>query len=65
MDNYQIKSIITTLTLEHKDLSDALELMKEQPFVDELQIRRIKKRKLQLKDEILLLESKLIPDIEA
>ena len=65
MDNDQIKSIITDLSLEHKDLSDALDLLKEQPFVDELQIRRIKKRKLQLKDEILLLESKLIPDIEA
>lgn len=65
MDNEQIKNLITSLSLEHKDLSDALELLKQQPFIDELQIRRIKKRKLQLKDEILLLESKLIPDIEA
>jgi hypothetical protein len=39
--------------------------MKEKPFIDELQISRIKKRKLKLKDEIKLLESKLIPDIKA
>jgi len=65
MDNTEIKTRISTLSLEHKDLSDALNLMKEQPFIDELQLRRFKKRKLQLKDEILLLESKLIPDIEA
>lgn len=65
MDNEEIKILIDTLSLEHKDLSDALELIKEQPFVDELQIKRFKRRKLQLKDEILQLESKLIPDIEA
>ena len=65
MDNKDIKRLINELTLEHKDLDDAIHLMKEQAFIDELQIRRMKKRKLKLKDEILLLESKLIPDIEA
>lgn len=65
MDDSKIREQLHTLTLEHKDLDDALNLMKEKPFVDELQIKRIKKRKLKLKDEIQLLESKLIPDIEA
>ena len=65
MENNEIKDQINELILEHKDLDDALNLMKEKPFVDELQIRRLKKRKLKLKDEIKLLESKLIPDIEA
>jgi len=65
MDNKEIKHRITELSLEHKDLDDALYLMKEKPFVDELQIRRFKIRKLKLKDEIELLKSKLIPDIEA
>ncbi|MCK4865729.1 MAG: DUF465 domain-containing protein [Gammaproteobacteria bacterium] len=65
MDDSKIRELLHTLTLEHKDLDDALHLMKEKPFVDELQIKRIKKRKLKLKDEINLLESKLIPDIEA
>lgn len=65
MQNNKIKERINELSLEHSDLDDAISLLKEQPFVDELQIRRIKKRKLKLKDEIRLLESKLIPDIEA
>ena len=65
MEKEEIKRRINELTLEHRDLDDAIVLMKEKPFIDELQIRRMKKRKLKLKDEILLLESKLIPDIEA
>lgn len=65
MDNSEIKHRIHDLTLEHKDLDDAINLMQERPFIDELQMRRMKTRKLKLKEEILLLESKLIPDIEA
>ena len=65
MDNKEIKYRISELSLEHKDLDDALHLMKEKPFIDELQMRRFKIRKLKLKDEIQLLESRLIPDIEA
>jgi len=65
MDDSKIRKRIHELRLEHKDLDDALNLMKEKPFIDELQISRIKKRKLKLKDEIKLLESKLIPDIKA
>lgn len=65
MENNEINERIHDLKLEHKDLDDSLLLMKEQPFIDELQIQRIKKRKLKLKDEIQRLESKLIPDIEA
>ena len=65
MDNNEIKHRINELSFEHKDLDDAIILMREKPFIDELQIQRMKKRKLKLKDEIALLESKLIPDIEA
>jgi len=65
MDNEEIKHLINKLVLEHKDLDDAISLMQQQPFVDELQMRRMKTRKLKLKEEILQLESKLIPDIEA
>ena len=65
METDEIKRLISELTLEHKDLDDAINLLSEQAFIDELQIRRLKKRKLKLKDEILMLESKLIPDIEA
>ena len=65
MDNEEIKHMIHELALEHKDLDDAINLMHQQPFIDELQMRRMKTRKLKLKEEIVLLESKLIPDIEA
>ena len=65
MTDDEIKLRISDLSLEHKDLDDAIKLIKEKPFIDELQVGRFKKRKLKLKDEIKLLESKLIPDIEA
>lgn len=65
MDDEEIKHLIHELRLEHGDLNDAINLMVEAPFIDQLQLKRMKKRKLRLKDEITLLESKLIPDIEA
>lgn len=65
MKNNEIRHRLNELSLEHKDLDDSINLMTEQTFVDELQLNRMKKRKLRLKDEIILLESKLIPDIEA
>jgi hypothetical protein len=65
MDKEEIRHLIHELLLEHKDLDDAINLMHQQPFIDELQVRRMKTRKLKLKEEIVLLESKLIPDIEA
>ena len=65
MEDKKIKIRINELSLEHKDLDDTINLLKEKPFIDELQMQRIKRRKLKIKDEIQLLESKLIPDIEA
>lgn len=53
------------LRVEHRDLDDIITRLSADPFVDQLQIRRLKKRKLSLKDMIKKLESTLIPDIEA
>jgi len=53
------------LRLEHSDLDHIIELLYEQTVVDQLQLRRLKKRKLLLKDIIIRLESQLIPDIDA
>lgn len=53
------------LRVEHRDLDDIIERLVMDPLVDQLQLRRMKKRKLSLKDMISRLESKLIPDIEA
>lgn len=56
---------IEVLRLEHRDLDDAIESLARQPYVDQLQLRRLKKRKLYLKDTIARLESALIPDLDA
>ena len=56
---------LEALRIEHRDLDDAIERMEQGPYVDQLQLRRLKKRKLQLKDFIALIESRLIPDLDA
>ncbi|HEB80513.1 MAG TPA: DUF465 domain-containing protein, partial [Chromatiales bacterium] len=49
------------LRVEHRDLDDAIARLSSDPLVDQLQLRRLKKRKLLLKDLISRLESRLIP----
>ena len=56
---------IEKLKTEHRDLDDILRRLSEDRNVDELQIRRLKKRKLQLKDAITILESQALPDLSA
>lgn len=56
---------LESLRLEHRDLDDAIARMEQGPYVDQLQLRRLKKRKLQIKDFIALMESRLIPDLDA
>jgi len=53
------------LRIEHRDLDDVISRLSEDPWVDQLQLKRLKKRKLMLKDEIAHLESDLIPDLNA
>ncbi len=53
------------LRSEHRDLDDVIARMAEAAPFDQLQIQRLKKRKLMLKDQIIQLESKLLPDIIA
>lgn len=53
------------LTVEHRDLDDVINRLATDPHFDQLQLKRLKKRKLMLKDQIKVLRSKLIPDIEA
>ena len=65
MEKDEIRQLIHELVLEHGDVDDSIKLMAEASFIDQLQLKRMKKRKLFLKDEITLLKSKLIPDIEA
>ncbi len=60
-----LRQQLIQLRIEHRDLDDAIARLSEGPYVDELQMRRFKKRKLQLRDYISMLESKLIPDLDA
>ena len=64
-DNQEIRQRIGELILAHRDLDDAITHMATIPHGDELQIRRMKKRKLLLKDAIGRLQSGLIPDLDA
>lgn len=50
---------------EHKALDETIAELSQTPQVDDLQIRRLKKRKLHLKDTIAWLESQQIPDLDA
>jgi hypothetical protein len=53
------------LRIEHRDLDDVIERLQLDLRVDELQLKRLKRRKLLLKDQIARLESELIPDLNA
>ena len=53
------------LRIEHRDLDDAIIALAGADYVDQLQLKRLKKRKLSIKDTIMKLESKLIPDVDA
>ena len=64
-DISEIKRLLGELREEHRDLDLAINRMTMAPWQDQLQLRRLKKRKLKLKDWIARLESKLIPDLDA
>ena len=53
------------LRVSHRDLDYLIDRLQDDPMVDQLRIRRLKKRKLLLKDMISALESELIPDLDA
>ncbi len=64
-DQETLKRRLTELRSEHRDLDDVIARIAEQVPFDQLQLQRLKKRKLQLKDEIAKIESALLPDIIA
>ena len=53
------------LRIEHRDLDDVIHRLQLDLYVDQVQMRRLKKRKLLIKDQIARLESQLIPDLNA
>lgn len=56
---------VRELEIEHGDLDDIIDRLSENPVQDQLQLRRLKKRKLAIKDQISRLRDRLIPDIIA
>jgi hypothetical protein len=60
-----IQGLILELQSEHRDLDQVVATLSHSGSVDQLLLRRMKIRKLQLKDQISRLKSKLIPDLDA
>jgi hypothetical protein len=53
------------MRIEHRDLDEVISRLSMDIHINELQLKRLKKRKLQIKDQIQHLESQLIPDLNA
>lgn len=65
MNDEGIRQQIELLKIEHRDLDAAIGALQEQMVPDQLQIARLKRKKLAIKDRIMLLEDQLLPDIIA
>lgn len=60
-----LKHRLSLLTIEHRSLDQEIENLSARASTNQLELRRMKKRKLKLKDEIELIKSALIPDLNA
>lgn len=65
MDEAELRSRLHALSEEHRDLDAAIDALARSTAADMLQIARLKKRKLRLKDEMQVIQDMLIPDIIA
>lgn len=61
----ELKKLLALLRTEHRDLDAAIDALTAAGSTDQLQIARLKKRKLRLKDQIAVVEDQLLPDIIA
>ena len=65
MNEQELRKRLAMLRTEHRDLDAAIDALTGTGSTDQLQIARLKKRKLRLKDQIALIEDELLPDIIA
>jgi hypothetical protein len=64
-DTTLLTAQLIELRTEHRDLDEAIDRLAKSIETDELSIKRLKKRKLRIKDMIAYIENKLIPDLDA
>lgn len=64
-ETFQHLQRLRSLRIEHRDLDDVIHRLQMDLYIDQVQMRRLKKRKLLIKDQIARLESQLIPDLNA
>ncbi|CAO1654592.1 DUF465 domain-containing protein [Parasphingorhabdus sp. NYA22] len=65
MSDEELQMRLEMLKIEHRDLDEAIAALVESGNADQLRTARLKKRKLQLRDRIIVIENQLIPDIIA
>jgi len=65
VNDEELRKRLEALRIEHRDLDAAIDALASSGVIDQLQIARLKKRKLKLKDQISIVEDYLIPDIIA
>ena len=65
MTEQEMRKKLAALRIEHRDLDAAIDALTRAEGPDQLQVARLKKRKLQLRDQIAILEDYLTPDIIA
>ncbi len=61
----ELREMLARLKQEHRDLDSAIDALEDSGRADQLQVKRLKKKKLNLKDEIARIEDQLLPDIIA
>jgi hypothetical protein len=65
VNEQELRKLLALLRTEHRDLDAAIEALSASGSTDQLQIARLKKRKLRLKDQIAIVQDQLLPDIIA
>lgn len=64
-ESFKNLNLLRQTRISHRDLNDLIDRLSHDPLVDQLRVRRLKKKRLLLKDMIARLESELIPDLDA
>ena len=64
-DNDALKRKLAELRTQHRDLDTLIDELMQGAFFDQLRVQRLKRRKLELKDQIAMIEDRLLPDIIA